>query len=59
MDDISPEAMALLQNYPWPGNVRELENTMQRAIILATGQTVRVEDVRSATRTTIFPRLAM
>jgi DNA-binding NtrC family response regulator len=45
MDDISPEAMALLQNYSWPGNVRELENTMQRAIILATGQTVRVEDV--------------
>jgi len=45
MDDISPEAMALLQNYSWPGTVRELENTMQRAIILATGQTVRVEDV--------------
>jgi DNA-binding NtrC family response regulator len=37
--------MALLQSYPWPGNVRELENVMQRAIILATGQTVRLEDL--------------
>ncbi len=35
----------MLQNYPWPGNVRELENVMQRAIILAAGQTVRAEDL--------------
>jgi len=34
-----------LQNYSWPGNVRELENVMQRAIILAAGQTIRVEDL--------------
>jgi DNA-binding NtrC family response regulator len=45
MADIEPDAMALLQSYPWPGNVRELENVMQRAIILATGQTVRLEDL--------------
>ena len=35
MDDIEPDAMALLQSHRWPGNVRELENVMQRAIILA------------------------
>jgi DNA-binding NtrC family response regulator len=45
MADIEPEAMAVLQGYSWPGNVRELENVMQRAIILATGQTVRTEDL--------------
>ena len=45
MADIEPDAMAVLQSYPWPGNVRELENVMQRAIILATGQTVRIEDL--------------
>ena len=45
MADIEPDAMALLQGYSWPGNVRELENVMQRAIILATGQTVRTEDL--------------
>ena len=39
------EALEMLQNYPWPGNVRELENVVQRAIILATEQTVRAEDL--------------
>jgi len=45
MADIEPDAMAVLQSYSWPGNVRELENVMQRAIILATGQTIRTEDL--------------
>jgi DNA-binding NtrC family response regulator len=45
MESIEPEAMAVLQGYSWPGNVRELENVVQRAIILAAGQTVRVEDL--------------
>jgi DNA-binding NtrC family response regulator len=45
MDAIEPEAIQMLQSYPWPGNVRELENVMQRAIILAPGTTVRVEDL--------------
>ena len=37
---IEPDAMAALQAYSWPGNVRELENVIQRAIILAPGNTV-------------------
>jgi DNA-binding NtrC family response regulator len=45
MEGIEPDAMALLQTHRWPGNVRELENVMQRAIILATGDMVRVEDL--------------
>jgi DNA-binding NtrC family response regulator len=45
MDCIEPDALQMLQNYAWPGNVRELENVMQRAIILAPGMTVRVEDL--------------
>lgn len=35
IDDISPEAIQLLQAYSWPGNVRQLENTMFRAVVLA------------------------
>jgi DNA-binding NtrC family response regulator len=35
----------MLLSYSWPGNVRELENVMQRAIILAPGQSVRAEDM--------------
>lgn len=45
MDDLEPEAIDLLQSYSWPGNVRELENVMQRAIILAPGKTVGVEEL--------------
>ncbi len=45
MQTISTEAMTILQSYPWPGNVRELENTIQRAIILAPGLTIRPEDL--------------
>ena len=45
MENIEPEAISMLQSYPWPGNVRELENVMQRAIVLAPGLTVRVEDL--------------
>ena len=39
--EFSPGAMNLLANYEWPGNVRELENTIHRAVILATGNTIR------------------
>jgi DNA-binding NtrC family response regulator len=43
--EFEPEAMAMLQSYAWPGNVRELENILQRAIILARGETIRAEDL--------------
>ena len=35
---LSPEALAMLVEYPWPGNVRELQNAMERAVILAEGE---------------------
>jgi len=41
MTDISAGAMNLLMDYDWPGNVRELENTIQRAVILASDKTIR------------------
>jgi DNA-binding NtrC family response regulator len=37
-----PEAMQILMDHNWPGNVRELENAVERAVVLATGQTVPV-----------------
>ena len=42
---LTPEAMAALQAQPWPGNVRQLENTLHRASILATGDTLTPEDL--------------
>lgn len=35
-----PEAIEGLFHYHWPGNIRELENLVQRAVILAPGETV-------------------
>jgi two-component system response regulator FlrC len=37
---LSADAMAMLQAHPWPGNVRELENTMHRAVLLASGDVI-------------------
>jgi two-component system, NtrC family, response regulator PilR len=37
IDGISPDAMRRLESYDWPGNVRELENTIERAVALASG----------------------
>jgi two-component system response regulator FlrC len=41
----SVEAEALLVSHTWPGNVRELENTVQRALILATGEKIAAADI--------------
>lgn len=40
MRDLSAKACEKLLNYLWPGNVRELENTMHRAVLLATGEEI-------------------
>jgi len=40
----------LLTSYHWPGNVRELENIIERAILLSTGETLRVDAALSGAR---------
>ncbi|MDZ4677594.1 MAG: sigma-54 dependent transcriptional regulator [Oligoflexia bacterium] len=42
---MSPEAMAVLMNYPWPGNIRELQNVCERMQILAEGHMIMVGDL--------------
>jgi len=34
------DALAELERYPWPGNVRELRNVLERAVLLADGETL-------------------
>lgn len=52
---LTPPAMALLEAYDWPGNARELANAIERAVILAPGPLLTVEDcphhLRVAART--------
>jgi Nif-specific regulatory protein len=39
---ISPSVMEIFLSYSWPGNVRELENCIERALLLAAGDTIEV-----------------
>ncbi|HEY0981411.1 sigma 54-interacting transcriptional regulator [Schlesneria sp.] len=43
---ILPTAMSTLVNYGWPGNVRELQNTIERAVILCSGDTLAPVDIQ-------------
>jgi hypothetical protein len=40
---LSPDAEAALSAHAWPGNIRELENVIQRALIMAPGNTIGPE----------------
>jgi DNA-binding NtrC family response regulator len=42
---IEPEAVRALLDHPWPGNVRELDHVVERAVLLAPGDQLRVEDL--------------
>ncbi len=41
----SAEAVKRLQEYRWPGNVRELENTLERAVLMCEGDSLRPVDL--------------
>ncbi len=43
--EISPEAAAVLVEYPWPGNVRQLENAVERLVVNANSDTIEVADL--------------
>ena len=43
IETIPEEAMAELCHYSWPGNVRELQNFIERAVILTSGEVLRVQ----------------
>ena len=43
VENIAPEALALLKNYSWPGNLRELENIIERAVVLTSSSVVEAE----------------
>lgn len=43
VEHISPTTLQLLMAYHWPGNVRELENLVERAMIVASGDTLHVD----------------
>ncbi|MEO0501584.1 MAG: helix-turn-helix domain-containing protein, partial [Pseudomonadota bacterium] len=42
---VDDDALRALLSHDWPGNVRELENTMHRAVLLATGDSIGAEAI--------------
>jgi DNA-binding NtrC family response regulator len=42
---LEPEVIAALERYDWPGNIRELANVLERAQILAEGNTITLDDL--------------
>ncbi len=49
-------AIALLQQQPWEGNVRELRNVVERAVLIADGDTIDTVHLTVATRRTATAR---
>jgi transcriptional regulator with GAF, ATPase, and Fis domain len=45
IDRVEPDVVEALQRYDWPGNVRELENTIERAVVLATGPVMTQQSI--------------
>jgi two-component system response regulator HydG len=45
LEGLSDEALGCLEAYRWPGNVRELENVVERAVVLARGTIIEVDNL--------------
>jgi DNA-binding NtrC family response regulator len=45
VEGFSAEARQALRAWRWPGNVRELQNVVERALLLETGNVVRLENL--------------
>ena len=43
--EVAPEVMNALTGYAWKGNVRELENVIERAVLLAHGSRILMQDL--------------
>jgi DNA-binding NtrC family response regulator len=50
---VTPEALALLEEYRWPGNVRELRNAIERAMLLADRALLDVADFNTLSRNAV------
>jgi len=56
---ISRAALRALVSYEWPGNVRELENAVERAVIIAAGRQIELDDLPAAIANVTSERQAL
>jgi len=50
IEGFDPAALKRMASYGWPGNVRELENVVERAMVLADGDRIEVDDLPEMVR---------
>ena len=43
--DFSPQAMGMFTEYDWPGNIREVRNVVERAMVVAKGTQIQIDDI--------------
>jgi transcriptional regulator with PAS, ATPase and Fis domain len=51
---VAPEVVDILKEYEFPGNVRELANTIERAVIVASGNRIELSDLPEALRAAVL-----
>jgi DNA-binding NtrC family response regulator len=56
---VTPAIRRAFVRYSWPGNIRELENTIERAVLMAEGQTLRASDLGLVTPGELPPARAL
>jgi len=50
LDGFSDEASAAIRDYSWPGNLREMRNAIERAVIMAQGNKINLQDLPAELR---------
>ncbi|HEX2270314.1 MAG TPA: sigma-54 dependent transcriptional regulator, partial [Pyrinomonadaceae bacterium] len=52
---LTSETRKVMMDYSWPGNVRQLESAIERAILLAEGDQITLEDLPTEVRQDVGP----
>ena len=55
LEGFSEAALAAIRAYSWPGNLRELRNAIERAVIMAKGNKINLEDLPAELRGQMAP----
>ncbi|MDD9947711.1 MAG: sigma-54 dependent transcriptional regulator [Myxococcales bacterium] len=55
--EFAPATLEALSEHPWPGNVRELEHVVERAVLMAQGDAILVQDLGLRSGHERVPRL--
>jgi DNA-binding NtrC family response regulator len=51
----TPEALGAMRRHTWPGNVRELRNAVERAVVIAAGNAITLDDLPVVIRRLVSP----